>query len=176
MRDCVVSAEVQANLHAGIPTANDENSLVCETRTGRVHTGVNNSSTKPLNPGDFWYYRLGILAGGDDKPPGNVLGVLSSNSPKPRSGIELGAVNCLVEPGFDLEVGSVGLHVGDELVLGWVLWEIFREAQKWKLTELFGKVELKTIIGLLLPQRSYAITFLKNHRGNAMFRKASRDC
>lgn len=101
MRNSIVSAEVQANFHARIAAADDQNLLVCEVGAGLIRAGMNNMATEPLHPNNLRYHRLGILAGGNNKPPGNVLQVLSANPPKPTSGIELGALDGLVEPGVD---------------------------------------------------------------------------
>lgn len=101
MRDSIVSTKVQANFHAGIATTNYQDPLVCEIGTSLIRTGMNNRATEPLHASNFRYYWLGILAGGDDQPPGNVLHVLSPNLPEPTTGIELSALDGLIEPGPD---------------------------------------------------------------------------
>lgn len=101
MRNSIVSTEVQANFHAGIAAADDQNLLVGEVGAGLIRAGMNNMAVEPLHPNNLRYDRLGILAGGDNKPPGNVLQVLSPDPPKPTRGIELGGLDGLVEPGVD---------------------------------------------------------------------------
>ena len=99
MRSGIVSTKVQANFHARIATPNNQNPLVCKTGTRLIGTGMNKIALEAIYPNNFRSDWLGILASGDDKPAGNVLQVLSPNPPKPITGIELSALDCLVEPG-----------------------------------------------------------------------------
>lgn len=101
VRDCIVSTEIQANFHAGIATTNHKNPLVLVIRTRLVDAGMSNGSMKSVHPRDFGDEGVGILAGGNNEPLGNVVEILSSNGPEGRGGVELGCENGLVEPGVN---------------------------------------------------------------------------
>lgn len=152
MRACIVPAEVQTDLHARIPTPNNQNPLVSKIRTRLVPARMHHGSIKPLDPGDLRRERLGVFARGDDQPPANVLTVLSPDPPYPRTVIVLCLFHTLVEQWLNVEVLSVRLQVGNELLFRWVFWEIFWETKHGELTELFGEVELQAIVAPLLPQ------------------------
>lgn len=170
-----MSTKVQANFHARIPTPNDQDPLVSELRPGLIPAGVNNPPLKPVNPENLGHNGVGVLAGSDDKPARNVDGIVGPDGPAAGKGIEVGGVDVLVEAGLDVEVGSVGFHVGDELLLGGVLGEVFGESEERELAEVLGEVEFEAVVGSVLPQRGYAVAFLEDEGRDVLFREGSGD-
>jgi len=134
-------------------------------RTRFVGAGVNNGSVKGVHAKNRGDDRVGILSGSNDEPRGNVLKIVGSDDPELGSGVEVSGVNGLVEPGADVEAVSVGLEVGDEVVLGGVFGEMVREGHEGELAEVFGEVEFETVVGSVLPKGVYAVTPLENDVG-----------
>lgn len=127
IRECVVSTKIQACFHARVSTPNDQNSLVFVLRTGFIIASMRNRSTKHVHSGYFRNDRLCVFSSGHNKPTRNVLEVSGSNRPETGQMVKMGGLDGLVEPGVNVEMGSVGVEVGDELVFGGVFWEIGRE-------------------------------------------------
>lgn len=176
MRNGIVSTEVQADFHSGIPTPDDQDFLVSELGTGLVAAGVNNPPVKPLGSGNLRHQRLGVLTGGGDEPPRKVLESGGGpNCPEGGVGVEVGGDDGPIEEGVEVEAGSVGFQVGDELVFGRVLGEVFGESEKGELAEVLGEVEFEAVVSPVLPQRGYAVASLNDQRRNALFGEARRD-
>lgn len=81
--------------------------------------------------------------------------------------------NGLVEYGSDGEEVGVGFHVGDELGFGGVFWEVGREIEERELAEAFWEMEFESVVGSLLPQRSYAIASFEDQGSDAVLVEAS---
>ena len=101
MRDSFVPTKIQADFHARIATPNNQNLVVFEIRARPIFTSMNNRSMEAFDPNNFRYDWLGIFAGGYNQPPGIVFHVQSLNPPIPTTGIELSALDILVELGFN---------------------------------------------------------------------------
>lgn len=168
----VVSAEVEANFHAGIPAADDQNLLFPKLRPRPIITRVKNGAVKPANPCDFRYHGLGILAGGDDQPRREIDDFLGPNPPKAGDGVEPSFEDRLLEFRLDREMAGVGLHIGDELILGGIFREIIWEIEQRELAELLGEVEFEAIVGSVLPERGDAVAALEDEGGDAALAEA----
>lgn len=159
-RSGVVHGEVQAHLHAGIPTTNHKHLLPFKVRPQLVQTRMQYSAAKPVQAVDLGHHRLRILAGGDHNPPRHILRpVLGTHPPQPA--FELGGDDELAEARPEAEFFGVGLQVIDELLPGRVLGEVGGERHEGELAELLGEVELQAVVGLVLPQGGYAVGALK---------------
>jgi len=167
-----VAAKIQANFHTGVAAANDQDPLVIVIRTRFVDAGVNNGTVKHVHARNGGNNRLSILSGSNDEPRGNVLKTVGSDEPKLRRRVELGGLNGLVEPGADVEARSVGVEVGDELVLGGVFWEMEGEGHQGEFAEVFGEVEFETVVGSVLPEGGDAVAPLENDVGHSMVGEA----
>lgn len=148
--------EVQADLHAGIPTSDDQNIFAREERAGLVGAGVENGPHKLVLAFNLRDNLFRILTRGHDEPLAQVLGDVpleppSEDPPAAEGGVELGAEDGGAESRGDVEVESVGVEVGQELVLGGVVGEVGGEGEERELAELFWEVEAKAVVGPELP-------------------------
>lgn len=180
----IVVAEVEREFHAGIPAPDDEDILSPVFLAGLVFRGVDFVAGEVPEPLDIRGNALRILAGGNNKPPTDVLCVgfntgrrvrgYSFDPPEPAGLIVPSGLDALVELRLYVEAGGVGFEVLDELFLGWVLGEVLGEGHFGKLAELFREVKLKPIISPLLPQGGNAIRSLQDHKRHALLLKARR--
>jgi len=134
-------AKIQANLHARISTPHHQNPFPSELLSTLIQTRVSYGRTKLFHPFDIRHHRLGILAGGHDQPPAQVLrGVLrlvdALDPPQRSFGVELCMLDRLIEAGLNLELSCVSFQILDELLLGRVCGEVRRERHERKLAEL----------------------------------------
>jgi len=66
------------------------------------------------------------------------------------------------------ETCSIALQVGYKLLLRGIDRVVGRERHERKLTEFPGKMKAETIVGLQLPEGSYAVGALKNKATNPL--------
>ena len=68
-------AEVEGELHAGVPAPDDEDLLAAVLLAGLVLAGVDDVAGEFPEAVDVRDDALGVLAGGDDEPAADVLGL-----------------------------------------------------------------------------------------------------
>lgn len=171
-------AKVERNFHPGIPATHNENFLPFKPLAGFIIGNMQDLAGKFVETLDFRHDTLCILAGGDDKPPANVLNLagagLGFDSPKAAGFIVASQLNALIELWLDFEFLCVAFEVLNELFLRRVFWEFFRKWKARELAKLLWKMKLKPIVSSFLPQRSYAVGSFDDHKRNALFSQTRR--
>jgi len=189
-RFCIVVTQIKWDLHAGIPAPNNKHFLSCKTLSGFILTSMHDTATELSQPFKLRHHFLRVFAGGNHKPPANVLNLtLSSRNrggsfpsadgldpPQAKGLIVLGRLHCFIELWGYVEVGGVGLKVAYELKLCGVLGEVLREREVRKLAELFGEVKLEAIVGAVLPERSNAVCSLQDYEWNTLVFESCSHC
>jgi hypothetical protein len=167
----IVVAEVEADLHAGVTAADDEDALAAVGLAGLVLGDVGDGPGEFLGAVELGDDALGVLARGDDEPAADVLGggvpgrgVLGAHPPQPRRGVVARGRDGLVEARLDAGARRVGLEVVDELALGGVLRVVVREGHPRELAEVARQVEAQAVVGAALPQGGDAVGAVQHHR------------
>jgi hypothetical protein len=185
----IVVGEVEGDLHAGVAAADDERLLALVSLAGAVVAGVHDLALERLDALDLRQHGLGVLAGGDDKPPGPVLpgaaaedGLLAVDgggddllgAHGPELTVVLGADDVLPAHGVDVVGHGVVLEVVEELLPGGVLGEALREGHHRQLAEALGQMQLEPEVRAVAPQRGDAVVPLQQQVLDALHGEARR--
>lgn len=174
-------AEIERDFHARVPASNNQHFLPLELLAGFIVAGVDYLSGEVLEPGDIGHDGLCILAGGYHEPLADVLhlgaavGGGSLHPPHAAGLVVLGGVDALVEVRGDAVVAGVVFQVVDELFLGWIFGVVIGKRKIRQLAKLLWEVQLKPIVGALLPQRGNAIGPLENDIWHTLLFEAGRN-
>lgn len=170
-------AEIEADFHAGVATADDEHLLSPESLAGLIVADMHQFIAEEfMHTGDLRHHAIRILPGGHHQPLADVLHLCrrppAAHPPHPARVVELGGRDGDVEPRVQLEVASVGLQVSDELSLGRILREVAGEGELRQLAKLIREVELQPVVRPVLPQRGNAVGFLEDDEWHAVVPQA----
>ena len=120
--------EIEADFHAGVAAADDEDFLISICLPGLVLAGVDNLTAEVLDAVDLGDEALGVLPGRDDEPPADVFHLgRSSNPPEAAGGVVFRGLDLFVKVGTEVEAAGVGVEIVDELLPGRVFRKIFGE-------------------------------------------------
>lgn len=180
-------SEIQSDFHAGIPSSDNQNSLVLELLAVFKHDGMKDipgEATQPSsNLGDK---RVGGFPGSHHQEPRRIflnliittMTIISSSTadnpgshnPRPQIGVEGRGLDGSPVERSDGEAGDVIGEVLSEELLGQVGGEIRREGHVREAAELLSEVKVETVVRVLVPERGVAVFSLEDDVGNAQFR------
>ncbi len=181
--------KIERNLHPGIASTHHENIAALVVCAGLVLAGMQHGTFEVGGAGDHGTDGLRILTGCYHKPASaefrrhgsslllqhqttttqqRVVRVARRDFPVSSRGVERGRRDLLIESEIQLESRRVILQVVHELLPVRVRGVIRGKRQMRKLAELFGDVQVQTVVGLVLPQRRNAVGFLQNQARDSL--------